>query len=341
MKKNPFLFVLLFSLFVHSNALAQKPKTDPRPLQGLHTGTIPHYDSMQQYLRAHPPEAGALVRLGATVGKAGLTTASASAPSAMTPLKPSSPSSTLQRAENGTVRWWQNGFAPMASYPDVQMPDVAPKTGSSPTFTRRQIAALQQAYTVLQAHAQVLKLANPVAELAPVRVEDDELGMTHLRFDQYFEGIPIWGRDLYVHLDANGEAKIINGAYEPTPAPNTTTLPRLDAQNALENVVADLVDKHEWKPVNAETAALARISPPQTRLVFFPDGGKIRLAYQVSLHPSFLARYDYFVDAQTGQVITRIRLECAIHPTEKTPVIAPDLSQASAARCSHPFRANA
>jgi hypothetical protein len=56
----------------------------------------------------------------------------------------------------------------------------------------------------------IFGLKPPASQLTLDRRETDKLGMTHLRFQQHYNGIPLWGRQLAAHLDPLGDLRSIN-----------------------------------------------------------------------------------------------------------------------------------
>lgn len=62
-------------------------------------------------------------------------------------------------------------------------------------------AAPEIALAFLDAYKELFRLKSPHAELVVKSSATDELGLTHVRFEQAFQGIPIWGAEILVHLD--------------------------------------------------------------------------------------------------------------------------------------------
>jgi Zn-dependent metalloprotease len=53
-------------------------------------------------------------------------------------------------------------------------------------------------------------------EVAPARVERDDLGQVHIKLQQYHRGLPVVGAELVVHADAaTGEVRVVNGRFVP------------------------------------------------------------------------------------------------------------------------------
>lgn len=148
----------------------------------------------------------------------------------------------------------------------------------------------------LQEHASLLRLDDPDQELSFTRAETDAAGATHLRYQQTYRGLEIWGRDLVVHVGADGRVSGLNGRYAETP-------------------------RFLGEPIAAVTAAEARgaaareigatLSPESgaPRLVVAPDqAGALRLAWLVPADVASDQRWEVFVDASSGEVIRRVSL---------------------------------
>ena len=53
-------------------------------------------------------------------------------------------------------------------------------------------------------------------EVAPARVERDDLGQVHVKLQQFHRGLPVVGAELVVHADAaTGEVSVVNGRFVP------------------------------------------------------------------------------------------------------------------------------
>ena len=75
----------------------------------------------------------------------------------------------------------------------------------------------------LRENAALLLLDNPAKELRVLASETDSLGMTHIRYAQTYAGLDVWPAQLSVHLDAEGNVAMMDGAYIATPSGVTTT----------------------------------------------------------------------------------------------------------------------
>jgi len=144
-------------------------------------------------------------------------------------------------------------------------------------------------------------------DLEFVRSSTDGIGMTHLRFDQSYRGLPVFGAQLRVHLDAAGEVRVVNGALIPDLSLDTS--PRVDRSLAETIACSSVAKENGVRPSHFDVA--------ESRLLIYRSGliqgvpGKNHLAWQVEISSGDNLRELVFLDAHDGLVIDRIDL---IHP---------------------------
>ena len=181
-----------------------------------------------------------------------------------------------------------------------------------------------RAIQYLDAVKSAMKITNPTEEFEVKSIETDELGQSHVRMQQKFGNIPVWGGEVIVH-ERKGNIDQMNGIYFPTPQVKNIpsqqvpfgTAPSLEPMvlkaDALVAVQTDLKTKTNYKIL--ESDAIQRIGGEQFRgeLVIFhvqdkQDGEK--LAWHITAYPNVLHRYEYFVDAQNGQILDSYTSSC-------------------------------
>ncbi|MBU1422963.1 MAG: hypothetical protein KKG06_07245, partial [Bacteroidetes bacterium] len=120
---------------------------------------------------------------------------------------------------------------------------------STPTFIRGKLT--NASYSVsddktidgirfLSANKELFGLKNPYQELKVISNFTDELGMTHVKYQQMLNSIKIFHGQLIIHFNSDGSIESFNGRYFPTPEMNT--IPSINnntaidiAKNKLEN----------------------------------------------------------------------------------------------------------
>lgn len=150
---------------------------------------------------------------------------------------------------------------------------------------------LTTARTFLRANCDLLRLDDPNAELVLVRRQTDELGRTHLRFRQQYQGVPVWPADIIVHLGPEGHVDGMNGAFVPTPK-NLSTVPTLDEATAVEYARTGLTDGDKAEVTSSEL------------IIYAPGDTPPRLAWKLELAIGLTSHWLVVIDAVNGDELT-------------------------------------
>jgi Zn-dependent metalloprotease len=190
------------------------------------------------------------------------------------------------------------------------------------------LAARCQQY--LEGVKTLMSIQKPTEEFELKSTDVDEMGNTHVRMNQMYKGLKVWDAEVILH-EHGGKVNLLNGSFFPTPSVLSVE-PSVSASNSIENVKADL---SKIKPIaDLNEAQLEQIGGEQAKqelIVFHVDGKKTaeRLAWHVTIYQNVLHRWEYFVDAQNGQVLDKYESSCNImghyhEATEKC--VSPSLS---------------
>ncbi|MBN1482237.1 T9SS C-terminal target domain-containing protein [candidate division KSB1 bacterium] len=219
-------------------------------------------------------------------------------------LRKASSGSSVRPLEPGSIRTNQNLSALLSSH--NQQPKIkiywndkngtpaflflpTPNNPRAPRSMNSQ-SLLAQAYTFFESHASLLTLENPVDELVLIDSQQDALGHTHLRFQQHYRGIKVWGADLYVHFVA-GQPHVLNGRYFPTPE-GVSLVYSLTQEQAVAKAAAFLnYDEqfiHLWE---AE------------KVIYIDTKGRAAAAWHIELGKNIVDDIRMFIDARTGEVL--------------------------------------
>ncbi|NJM05223.1 peptidase M4 family protein [Candidatus Gracilibacteria bacterium] len=142
-------------------------------------------------------------------------------------------------------------------------------------------------------------------DLRLLRQEPDlQLAFSHFRFSQIYSGLPVFGREIVVHLDADDRVVAVNGQFQPQLALETTpTLSRARAEElALRDLLANQLEPFE------QTTVAHQLQPAATELiVYIHHDGAAYLAWKVSIITEApLGRWTFFVHARREAVIHSI-----------------------------------
>ncbi len=158
---------------------------------------------------------------------------------------------------------------------------------ASPSAEQAQYFALAQAY--LKANPGSHRVTDPCKELLFIAERIDDLQQKHVRFQQSYEGIAVWGQQLIVHFNAQDRVTSTTGSIIPI-AQKISVEPTLDkeiAANAAINAIGD----------NAKAQ--------DSQLFIYLHEGVPRLVHKLNVMKS-LRRTTVFVDAENGVVLNQI-----------------------------------
>ena len=133
-------------------------------------------------------------------------------------------------------------------------------------------------------------------KLIKISQREDDLGFTHINYQQQFNNIPVDGALVMLHLK-NGKPNSINGQI--ATIENLATTATINAEQALQ-IAKDY----------AKAKALLNTYPTQLLIAQIPteNGFTQKLSYKVRIDASFSKMENVFVDAITGKVLNVISL---------------------------------
>ena len=159
-----------------------------------------------------------------------------------------------------------------------------------------------RAMSFFERFGEAFGLEDPARDLELVKSAEDQLGMTHLSFDQVYEGVPVYGARVVAHFDRNGELVTVNGAL--VPDLELDIFPIVHAEHAA-TIASAVVAKNQ----GLRTEEL-EISTPS--LYVYRAGlargipGANYLAWEVEVSDLSSVRDFVFVDAHDGRILDRI-----------------------------------
>ena len=153
-------------------------------------------------------------------------------------------------------------------------------------------------------------------QMRVARVQTDQLGFTHEKFAQYYQGIRVEHADYTVHAKG-GTVESISGDFEKISSLNTT--PGLSASAALDRALAYVgAQKYMWQDLGEET--LLKQETGKSSASYYPQGelvivrnerstkaevmNKPVLAWKFDVYAQEpVSRAFVYVDARTGEVV--------------------------------------
>jgi Zn-dependent metalloprotease len=201
-------------------------------------------------------------------------------------------------AINGNGQFVQGDGAgqALAAFPEARTLNVDER--GVPTFVAGRLGNIGRGDVVGESF-HFLKSLRPVLqargseEFAPVSNETDRLGYSHVKFQQYINGLPVVGGEMVVHTDRNGDIVALNGKFVPD-----EDLPR--------RAEIDAVSAFEIAAGNAGIFQGRVLDQPTLTYVVENDKGYLawtaRIAYQ---YDGWEHIDQLFADARTGDMVTR------------------------------------
>lgn len=184
-----------------------------------------------------------------------------------------------------------------------------------PYNSRSDESTLDACYTYLDNIKNVMQIQDVRKEFVRENTWNDELGFTHVKMQQYYNGLEVFGGEILLH-GSKGMINRFNGTYYPTPAITNFT-PQLNKQEAVDQVIQDVSTRTTYAPLSEEIQSFLNYHGPVATLVIYHydrDLNSERLAWHVSIRPNVLDWYQYFVDAQTGEIINQYNNTCTDGP---------------------------
>jgi Zn-dependent metalloprotease len=176
--------------------------------------------------------------------------------------------------------------------------DLSSVLEQDPHFRQLQSSNLmeQVALEFLSAYSALFKIDEPKRELTVKSAVRDDLGAGHVRFQQVFEGLPVWACEIMVHLDKADHVTLIQARYIPTPV-HVSVRPGLSETDA-RRVVAKVL---KAKGLGEECSECGM------ELVIFVNSEKMPvLAYRVRTRVSLVQGWIFTIDARTGKVLEEL-----------------------------------
>ena len=210
------------------------------------------------------------------------------------------------------------------------------KEAGTPRFIEMQPSKLQKnskvnaasmelaANIFLAGNKPLLRIKDPQNEFLLKYSLTDKLGMTHLKYSQMYNGIEVWGKEVIVHLDAQGNVVSLNGSYESTPSTITDLNGNLDQSRAIEQATSDLQAKDGIENLSPKFQKLFGYNGPVARKIIWYDENHVsHLVWNVEVRSGLAKDWIYFIDASSGAVLNRYNTVCTDGIKTAT---APDLN---------------
>ena len=208
-------------------------------------------------------------------------------------------------AKSGVRVEWHEGFGTPALVRGDKLGQRRAFSGGKGLAFKGGQAFEEDAVAVMDNLSRFYQLQDAGKELRLKNSEADRLGFHHVRLEQMYQGLRVFGGDVVVHFNKKGDAYQVNGHFAPTA--DLDVEPTVAAVDALSVAQKDLagLNRNSFEVTAAPTLAIYAFESAPA------------LAWQMTLSQTNApARWRYWVDAKTKEVLRRYNeIECISPPT--------------------------
>lgn len=155
----------------------------------------------------------------------------------------------------------------------------------------------------------LLRIKNPAKEFQLTAETTDDLGKSHLKMQQMYKGVKVYGAEVLVHIGANKNDISVNGTYKASPNTKQIT-PIISFTNAITLIESDLATKLQES--TSYKNGLITVPQPKGEVVFYPEDEELVLAHHITVHSNLKDRWEYFLDANTGKILHKYYHTCTL-----------------------------
>jgi len=199
------------------------------------------------------------------------------------------------------VRHSENGLSVKARNKANQLPIYISGTPALTLRTGNDSAS--KSFNFLENAKGLMEIQNPSEEFRVIKTDNDELGFTHVKLQQEINGIPVYGSEVIYHYSE--KESFLNGRYVETPSLESIK-PSIANANAEDIAIADIGGITE---LENDKFGLFNFEKVKSELVIYEG----KLAYHLSVYKNIVDLWEYFIDANTGEVIYKHTNMCKFH----------------------------
>ena len=167
-------------------------------------------------------------------------------------------------------------------------------------MSAKKLKNASDATAILEENKDLFDITSAVDELSLIDQSSDKLGTSMFKYQQVYKGVPVFGQQLIVNADKNGDATSINGYFDPdVKVKGIDTKATLSAADAIAKAKAD-AGLTNVKNFDLQKSELAILNA---------EDGSYHLVYVVSLstlennNPAYVQT---FVDAHDGSIVQKL-----------------------------------
>jgi Zn-dependent metalloprotease/PKD repeat protein len=157
-------------------------------------------------------------------------------------------------------------------------------------------SAEESFYSFFKETKSITKVQNPSEDLKIINSETDNQGKIHIKAQQYYKGVKVYGAEFYLHADSR--KKTFTGRIYPLPT-SIDVVPKINNEDAIKIVNADIKRKTVYRDLSTGEKTFLHYNSPEAGLVLYGN----TLAYEVLIRPNFIQVWKYFINAENGSIL--------------------------------------
>ncbi len=175
-------------------------------------------------------------------------------------------------------------------------------------------------FSYLNENRNIFKIDDPTNEFKIVNTFVDNENNKHIRLQQVYQNLPIWGKELILHFDNNNELYLINGKNVPTFQNLDLHHYILSRDQAIMKSMNDLLSFSEVREFSALERELLKYDGPSAEkyILFDLPNDKPKLAWVVEIRNNLIDKWRFFIDAKSGEIIERYNTSPTDGPAKAT-----------------------
>ncbi len=191
-------------------------------------------------------------------------------------------------------------------YNSTGLPIFVSFNTSSSLKEPNKILSNQVIYNYLESNKELFKINDPLQEFNIQDQVTDNEGNTHIKMQQKFNEIPIWGKELIMHFDKNNSLYLINGRNCPTFTNLDINQNTISQTSVLNLVETDLNNSTKIEPIDKYYRSLLKYDGPKVeKYIWVENPAEPKLVWIIDYRTNLIDNWRYVVDAHTGYVIEK------------------------------------
>ena len=183
----------------------------------------------------------------------------------------------------------------------------------NPSVLTNDEAIKQAMFQSLNELKKLLQIQSPEDEFEIKSIEKDDLNYIHIKLQQVYMGTPVYGAEVNFHFEPKGSI-YLNSRHVATPRAEEIT-PSISEEDAIQSSIGDVNTKTTYRALTEKEKEILQYDAPQVGLYFYGSlSSEQKLAYHITLRPNFIERYEYFINAHTGEVLNMYNHTCTLGP---------------------------